>query len=144
MTLKGLTAGVLVGILGLVALAAALAVEHFAVGQVRTFLAEHPESLPVPGNRAALGLMGLTLWLGLIYAAVFEEAWPHSISPPRAIRFGVMHWLGVAVPVLAIALLWTGIPPAGLAAVLLGWMIEFVGGSFLLARALRIEKHHAP
>ena len=143
MTVRGLTAGVMIGLLGLVALAAALSVEHYAVGQVRTFLSEHPESLPLPANRVALGLMGLTLWMGLIYAAVFEEAWPHSISPPRAIRFGIMHWLGVAVPVLAVAMLWTGIPPAGLAAVLLGWMIQFGAGSFLLARMLKIEKHAA-
>ena len=47
----------------------------------------------------------------------------------------------ITVPVLAVAMLWTAIPPAGLAAVLLGWMIEFVGGSYLMVRTLKLEKH---
>ena len=143
MKLRALTAGVLVGLLGLAALAAGFAIEHYAVGQVRAFLSEHPEALPVSANRALLAMMGLTLWLGLIYAAVFELAYPHSISPQRAIRFGTLHWLGVAVPALALALLWSPLPPAGLAATLLGWMVELVGGSFLLSRMLKIEKHAA-
>ena len=143
MTLRGLTAGILVGVLGLAALAVAFTIERYTVGQVRAFLSAHPESLPVSANQAMLGLMVLTLWIGLIYAAIFEQAYPHSISPARAISFGTLHWLGVAVPALAVALLWTGLPPAGLAAVLLGWMIELVGGSFLLARLLKMEKHAA-
>ncbi|HXE75189.1 MAG TPA: hypothetical protein VNN18_06090 [Candidatus Xenobia bacterium] len=143
MTLRGATGGILVGVAGLAGLTAAFAIEHFAVGQVRTFLAAHPEALPVSANQAMLGLMALTLWMGLIYAAVFEQAYPHSISASRAVTFGTLHWLGVAVPALAVALLWTGLPPAGLAAVLLGWMIELVGGSFLLARLLKMEKHAA-
>lgn len=106
-------------------------------------MSEHPEALPVSANRAMLAMMGLTLWLGLIFAAVFELAYPHSISPQRAIRFGALHWLGVAVPVLALALLWTPLPPSGLAAALLGWMVELVGGSFLLARLLKMERHTA-
>lgn len=143
MTLRGVTAGILIGVLGLAALAAAFAIERYTVGQVSAFLSAHPESLPVSANQAALGLMALTLWIGIIYAAVFEQAYPHSISPARAITFGTLHWLGAAVPALALALLWTGLPPAGLAAVLLGWMIELVGGSFLLARLLKMEKHAA-
>jgi len=88
MTLRTLTAGLLVGLLGLAGLAAALAVEHHTVKQVHPFLAAHPEAFPVAPNTGLLGLLAATLVLGLVFAWLYDRAFPR---PPRwldALGFG--------------------------------------------------------
>ena len=88
MTLRTLTAGLLVGLLGLAGLAAALAVEHHTVKQVHPFVAAHPEAFPVAPNTGLLGLLAATLVLGLVFAWLYDRAFPR---PPRwldALGFG--------------------------------------------------------
>jgi hypothetical protein len=64
-------------------------------------------------------------------------------SARRAITFGTLHWLGAAVAGAGVGAALDRPAACRLAAVLLGWMIELVGGSFLLARLLKMEKHAA-
>ena len=88
MTLRVLTAGLLVGLLGLAGLAAALAVEHHTVKQVHPFLLAHPEMFPVTPNTGLLGLLAATLVLGLVFAWLYDRVFP---KPPRwldALGFG--------------------------------------------------------
>ena len=88
MTLRTLTAGLLVGLLGLAGLAAALAGEHHTGKQGHPLLAAHPEAVPVAPNTGLLGLLAATLVLGLVLAWLYDRAFPR---PPRwldALGFG--------------------------------------------------------
>lgn len=88
MSLRTVTAGLLVGVMGLAGLAAAFAVEHFSVKQVGPFLAAHPEMFPVAPNSAILGLLALTVWLGVLFAFLFQRAFAAAASVRSALEFG--------------------------------------------------------
>ncbi|MFQ5664426.1 MAG: hypothetical protein ACE5HL_11410, partial [Terriglobia bacterium] len=128
MMLRVVAAGLLVGIVGLAGLAAALGVEHLTAKQVASFLTEHPEVFSVPPNTATLGLLGVTLWLGVAFGFVFHRAFPDSTQAVSALRFGALCGLGLVAPVAALNLLWTPLPLAGIAATLGGWLVQLLGG----------------
>ena len=88
MTLRVLTAGLLVGVLGLAGLAAAFAVEHFAINQVRPFLAAHPETFPLAPNTGLLALLVATLWLGVAFAYLYDRAFAKPPGLLEALAFG--------------------------------------------------------
>lgn len=81
-------AGLLVGLLGIAALAGAFAIERQWIKQVGPFLAEHPEIFRVAPNTAILGLLAMTLWLGLLFAFLFSRAFPAPATPRAALEFG--------------------------------------------------------
>ena len=89
MTLRVVAAGLLVGLLGIAALAGAFGVERQWIKQVGPFLAEHPEMFRVAPNTAILGLLGLTLWLGLLFAFLFYRAFPPEASRPASTRAAI-------------------------------------------------------
>src|SRR3970282_58541 len=98
MTLRTLTAGLLVGVLGLAGRAAARAVEHHTVKQVHPYVVAHPEAFPVAPNTGLLGLLAATLVLGLVLVLLYDRAVPR---PPRwldALGFGGVCWAGVGAP----------------------------------------------
>lgn len=144
MSLRAFTGGLLVGVLGLLALAAALGVEHLAVKQVSAFLAAHPEAFPLSPLHAAFALAALTAWMGVAYAFVFYQASASAHDTQDALGFGALCWLALVAPVAALFLLWTPLPRAGLIAVAAAWLIQLVAGSALLAWLKRTEPRTSP
>ncbi len=133
MSVRAVVAGLLVGVLGMAALAGAFAGEHFIFKQVAAFVVAHPEAFPLPPLRAALWTGALTLWIGLLLGLLYEWSQP-APGWRTGVRFALGCWLGFALPFLLLTYLWvhTSVYLLGTAAA--GYLLQFTFGGLLLAR----------
>ncbi len=139
MTLRALTGGLLVGLLGLAALAITLGIEHHTLKQVHLFLDAHGELLPVSPHQAIYTLLVATVWLGVFFALLFAEVYPASTDAATAVQFSSLVWLAAVVPVSSLLFFWTALPRAGIAAIAAAWLLELFSGGLLLAWLLKQE-----
>jgi hypothetical protein len=139
MNLRMWTGALLVGALGLAALALALGVERLAAKQLAAFIAAHPEAFPMSPLRAGFLLAVATAWLGFGFAFVFDQAHARAPELPDSLGFAALCWLGLVAPVAALFLFWTPLPRAGIVAVAAGWLLQLIAGSALLAWLKRTE-----
>ena len=142
MSARIMVAGLLVGVLGILTVAAAHFGERLAFRQIEQFMQDHPEAFPLPPNQVKLWMAAVTLWMGLLFGLLHDLARPRGAS--GAVRLGLVCWLGFVVPGQLMMFLWTKASLHALGANALGYLLQLVLGSFVLARVLRPAQAPSP
>lgn len=136
MSTRVVVAGLLVGVLGILTIQAAHFGEQLIFKQVEKLMQEHPEAFPLPPNRATFWTAVVTLWIGLLFAVLYDLARPFG-GLWTAARLGLVCWLGFVAPAQVMTFLWTHTSLYALGANAVGYLLQLVLGSLLLARFLK-------
>lgn len=143
MSVRVVVAGLLVGVLGILALGAAHFGELLLFKQVKQFAVDHPEAFPFPPNQARFWSAVATLWIGLFFGFLYSLARPAG-GMRAAAQLGLVCWLGFVGPILALQFLWTRTTLYGLGVYAVASLLQLVLGGLAVARILKPEPQTAP
>lgn len=143
MSVRVVVAGLLVGVLGILTTLAAHQGENLIFQQVEKFVQDNPEAFPLPPQQARFWSAVVTLWIGLLFGFLFNLARPGG-GLKGAAWLGLLCWLGFVVPLEVLQHLWTKSSLYVLGANAVGYLLQLVLGSLLLARWLKPAPVPAP